>query len=171
GHGRIRIAGGDPWPEPPGARHPSHGPPAGRRCGTRLYPRRRRLHREALQPHGIDRAAQTVTLAMNAAILSVALVLLGLYASFVLFLFIAALIARSRQEQRKQIADEVRPRIVNALVQYIGGSSDTKEIREFSAKHRDVLEECFLQYHASMGGDSRDRLSGLALDLSLVQQW
>jgi hypothetical protein len=108
---------------------------------------------------------------MTLAILSIALILTGFYALLVLYLFLAALIARSRSERRQREADRVRPQIASAVVDFAAGNNDLKPLRLFAKTHREVLEECLLQHHAAMRGESRDRLSELALDLALVHAW
>jgi len=108
---------------------------------------------------------------MTLAILSIALILTGLYALLVLYLFLAALIARSRSERRRVEADRVRPEIVSGVVEFAAGNNDLTHLRHFAQTHHQVLEECLLQHHAAMRGESRDRLSELALDLGLVHAW
>ena len=108
---------------------------------------------------------------MTAAILKIVLVLLGIYAYAVLYLFVAALIARSRQQKRKQAAEMVRPEIARALVEYVAGNEDLTAIRAFAETHREELEDGLLQYQAALSGGGRDRLADLAIELSLVQRW
>jgi len=108
---------------------------------------------------------------MTLAILSIALILTGLYALLVLYLFLAALIARSRAERRRMEAERVLPEIVSGVVEFAAGNNDLTHLRRFARTHPEVLEECLLQHHAAMRGESRDRLSELALDLGLVHAW
>jgi len=108
---------------------------------------------------------------MTLAILSIALIVTGLYAFLVLYLFLAAVIARTRSQRQQAEADRARPEIASAVVDFAAGNNDTTPLRRYAKTNRAVLEECLLQHHAAMRGESRDRLSELALDLALVHSW
>jgi hypothetical protein len=108
---------------------------------------------------------------MTAAILAAALVLTGLYAYFVLYLFTVALIRRRRYRKSAAAEAAVHAEIADAIVQYASGNHDQLRLRAFAAKHRRQLEECLMQFYASLSGEGRDRLAELALDLTLVHQW
>ena len=108
---------------------------------------------------------------MSSVLLSIALILSGIYANAMLFLLFAALIARSRREARIIASKQVRPEITAAVVAYVAGSSDLTRIRGYLETHRMDLEDVILEYQSAMSGASRDRLLDLAIELNLVQRW
>jgi len=108
---------------------------------------------------------------MSGYILSGALILSGIYANIILFLFFAARTARARLEERTVTAERMRPEVIDAIIAYVAGNPDLTRINGYAANHRELLEECLLQYQSAMSGTSRDRLLDLAIDLHLVQRW
>jgi HEAT repeat protein len=103
--------------------------------------------------------------------LSVAGCLLGLYALFLIALF---LVLRSRASSRRQRGIGTRsftPQIREALVNYLAGSNDQTQIREFASGRRAEFIDALLEFHGAVGGSARDRLCALTLELGLVHDW
>jgi hypothetical protein len=103
--------------------------------------------------------------------LSVAGCLLGLYALFLIALF---LVLRSRASGRRQRGIGTKtftPQIRDALVDYLAGSNDQTKIREFARYRRAEFVDSLLEFHGTVGGSARDRLCDLALELALVHDW
>jgi hypothetical protein len=85
--------------------------------------------------------------------------------------FVLALRRRSAAAARRKAMDAALPDVAAAVVDFAAGSNDPTRIRQFTRSHRDLLENCLLQYHATMSGDGRNRLAELALDIGLVHRW
>jgi hypothetical protein len=97
--------------------------------------------------------------------------LVGSYALFLTFVFAAALWRDLAWGRRKKASDAVRPAIGEALVLYLAGSSQTAALRGFASTHRQDLTEAVVAFQNTVGGETRDRLCHLALDLALVHDW
>jgi len=103
--------------------------------------------------------------------LSVAACLLGVYALFLIAMFAVLWKRASGRLQRAVHARTHTPQIRDALVNYLSGSNDQTLIREFARTERGDLEDTLLEFHGTVGGSARDRLCGLALELTLVHDW
>jgi hypothetical protein len=108
---------------------------------------------------------------MMDALLILVLLVTGLYSAAVLGMLAWALGRRSRRRRDAAGAARARAEIAAAVVNFVAGSDDLQTLRGHMSRHREVVEESLLLHHASMSGDSRNRLSQLALDLGLVQGW
>jgi hypothetical protein len=108
---------------------------------------------------------------MIGGVFTVAIVMSGLVGLTLFFCLVAAVIRRARALSRRRELDRVIPEIAAAVVDFAAGNNDHSAIREFSRSHRDALENCLLQYYATLSGTGRDRLADLALELGLVQRW
>jgi hypothetical protein len=102
---------------------------------------------------------------------SAAAFLVGFYALFLTALFAVALARSLAWQRRKRAADAVRPAMSDALVQYLAGSHETEALRHMARTHRRDLTEAVVAFQNTVGGDTRDRLCELALDLALVHDW
>jgi hypothetical protein len=102
---------------------------------------------------------------------SAAAFLVGFYALFLTALFVVALGRGRAWRRRKRAADAVRPALSEALVHYLAGSNETAALRRFARTHRRDLTEAVVAFQNTVGGDTRDRLCALALDLALVHDW
>jgi len=103
--------------------------------------------------------------------LSVAGCLFGLYALFLLFMFVALRTRASRARGKNNGTATLTPQIRDALVDYISGSNDQTRIREFARGHREELVASLLEFYGTVGGSARDRLCDLALELGVVHGW
>jgi hypothetical protein len=97
--------------------------------------------------------------------------LVGSYALLLTSLFAAALWRGLAWRRRKKAADAVRPAMSEALVLYLAGSNETAALRSFASTHRRDLTEAVVAFQNTVGGETRDRLCNLALDLGLVNDW
>jgi hypothetical protein len=97
--------------------------------------------------------------------------LVGSYVLLLTTLFAAAWWRGLAWRRRKKAADAVRPALNEALVFYLAGSNETAELRRFARTHRHDLTEAVVAFQNTVGGDTRDRLCNLALDLALVHDW
>ena len=102
---------------------------------------------------------------------SVGALLICSYALFLTSLFAAAWWRGLAWRRKKKAADAVRPAMSEALVFYLAGSNETAALRGFAVTHRQDLTEAVIAYQNTVGGDTRDRLCNLALDLALVHDW
>jgi hypothetical protein len=102
---------------------------------------------------------------------SAAAFLVGFYALFLTGLFAFALWRGLAWGRRKKAAEAVRPAMSEALVVYLAGSNERATLRGFSHTHRQGLTEAVVSFQNTVGGDTRDRLCELALDLALVHDW
>jgi hypothetical protein len=102
---------------------------------------------------------------------SAAAFLVGSYALLLTSLFAAALWRDLAWRRLKRVSDAVRPAISEALVLYLAGSNETATLRGFARTHRKDFTEAVVAFQNTVGGDTRDRLCNLALDLALVHDW
>ncbi len=103
--------------------------------------------------------------------LRVALQLLGGYTVVIVALFLAALIRGWSWKRNRDRSARLHPQIQTALIDYAAGSDDLTRLRELTAESRDDVSKGILDLQAALSGAARDRVCGLALDLSLVHNW
>jgi hypothetical protein len=108
---------------------------------------------------------------MIGGIFNVAIVMSGLCGLTLVLGLAAAIVRRARALARRRELDRVIPEIAGAVVDFAAGANESTAIREYSRTHREALENCLLQYYATLSGAGRDRLADLAMDLGLVQRW
>jgi hypothetical protein len=102
---------------------------------------------------------------------TIAITLAVFYGAALLVVFLVMMQARRAAMAKQQAIDRVVPEIASAVVDFASGNNDPSRVRAFLKGHRDPLENCLLQYHATLSGEGRNRLGELALDLGLVQRW
>jgi hypothetical protein len=100
-----------------------------------------------------------------------AVALVSACATCTLALFTAAAIRAfsSRRGSRSEAA--ALPHIQDALVLFLAGGNDASALAGFAKSHRRELAEALLGFRNTVGGATRGRLCGLALDLGLVREW
>jgi len=103
--------------------------------------------------------------------LSVAALLLGGYALFLVAIFGAVWVRASKRQREAAEAESVAPQVREALVEYLAGSNLQTRIREFVASHRSAVADGILSFQGTVAGSARDRMCDLALDLNLVHEW
>jgi hypothetical protein len=82
-----------------------------------------------------------------------------------------ALLRGAASRRALAAAAAIRPSIRQALIDYLAGSPNLDEVREFAKSHRSHLAECLLELRNTLSGSTADRLWQLALDLALVHDW
>ena len=97
--------------------------------------------------------------------------LCGVCLAFLLLLL--AIVARraARRRARAAASAAIRPRLQEALVEFVAGNTDDSRLRNAMAAHAEDVADCILGFQSTVGGSARDRLCRLALDLALVHQW
>ena len=103
--------------------------------------------------------------------LSIVACLIGLYALFLIAMFVILRSRASRRRQRGEGAKTLTPQIRDALVDYLSGSNDQTRIREFAKLRRAEFIDSLLEFHGTVGGSARDRLCDLTLELAMVHEW
>jgi hypothetical protein len=78
--------------------------------------------------------------------------------------------ARSRH-LRTAASAAARPKLQQAVIDYLAGSPDTAILRQHLLKQREEVGDALMAFQAAVGGSARDRLCGLALEFSLVHDW
>lgn len=102
---------------------------------------------------------------------TVGLVMTGLCGLTMFLCLLLALRRRASAASQRRERERVMPEIAGAVVTFATGSNDPSVIRQFAKTHNEALENCLLQYHATMSGDGRNRLAELALEIGLVHRW
>lgn len=102
---------------------------------------------------------------------SIVAILLGGYALWVVGLYVIAMMRSLSWRRRDKLSQELRPKIHEALVNYVAGSDDRTTIHEFVKESRRDVGDVLLSFQATVGGASRDRLCDLALERALVHDW
>ena len=85
-------------------------------------------------------------------------------------LFIQILRGRARRA-RSAASQAAGPVLQQALVQFLAGNPDDGVFRQYLETQRQDVAETLLRSYGVVRGSARDRLSGLALDLTLVHDW
>jgi hypothetical protein len=108
---------------------------------------------------------------MTAIELSVAAILLGLFAILLLAAFGVAMLRASAWSRRARISAQLAPSIRDAVAEYMAGSEDLTRIRAWSRQHRNDLAEALIAYRGKLSGVGLTRLGSLAMELGLVSDW
>ena len=103
--------------------------------------------------------------------LSVVSTLLAVFALWVCGLFVAAMGRSRKLRRREQFSQEIRPRMREALVEFMAGNEDRPRFREFMKQSRGDLEEAFFGFRGAVSGGARDRLCELTIELALLHDW
>ena len=103
--------------------------------------------------------------------LSIAACLIGLYALFLIAMYVLFWWRGTRRRKRGLGTKSFTPQIRDALVDYLSGSNDQTKIREFAKFRRAEFVDSLLEFHGTVGGSARDRLCDLALELAMVHDW
>jgi HEAT repeat protein len=102
---------------------------------------------------------------------NVAAAVIGWYTVLMCGLFAIALVRGIVWRHRARTSASLRPKIREALVDYLAGSNDTTRLRAFIRQNRRNVADGLLEFRATVAGETRDRLCTLALDLGLVHEW
>ncbi|PWT98901.1 MAG: hypothetical protein C5B51_28260 [Terriglobia bacterium] len=101
-----------------------------------------------------------------------AAVLFELCSALLLVLVLAGLLFRNAAVRKARAASAaIRPVIRQGLIEYLAGSSNTSQLREFAQSQRRELAECILELREAVTGETGDRLWELALELAVLHDW
>lgn len=82
-----------------------------------------------------------------------------------------AMLKQSREARRREEAIAVAPAVREAVTTYLCGNSDLTELRQLTARSAAQVEESILGFQARLGGNDRERLGELAVNLGFVSSW
>jgi hypothetical protein len=108
---------------------------------------------------------------MNRIVFSVAAYLVGFFIFLVLAMFSSAWMRGLTWRRRTSASAALLPGIREALVDYLAGSNDLRRLRAFLEQSRQDVATAILEFRNAAGGEARDRLCELALNLTLVHDW
>jgi len=99
------------------------------------------------------------------------LCLQGLCGVALLVLLACAMLKQSLAARRRAAAITLGPAMREAITTYLGGNSNLAELRRMAAESAEEVEESLLGFQARLGGNDRERLGELAIELGFVQEW
>jgi hypothetical protein len=97
--------------------------------------------------------------------------ILGGYAVWVVGMYAAALVRGYSWRKRDDVSRAIQPQIRESLIDYLSGSDDQSQIRQFLRQSRRDVGDVLVSFRSTVGGAARDRLCELALEHALVHDW
>ncbi len=86
-------------------------------------------------------------------------------------MFVVCMMRALAWQRRNRRSQALRPKIHEALVDFLAGTNNQDLMREFMEVSRDDVGAVILSFEPTVAGSARDRLCELALDLTLVHDW
>jgi hypothetical protein len=81
------------------------------------------------------------------------------------------MVAAERQRRLQEAALAAGPEIEDALVSYIGGSTDLTRLAALAEEQREEVAKAILAFQSRLMGSDRARLAELAVTFGMVQDW
>jgi len=103
--------------------------------------------------------------------ISVVGVLLCAFGLWILGMFGVSLVRSLSSRKQSRVTETLLPQIRNALVDFLAGRDNQALLREFVKTSPEDAGTAIMSFQGTVGGDARDRLSELSIELALLHDW